>query len=316
MMKKINRLSRRKLIFCAALLVVAAVSAGAAVLTHKKTAGPAAGPVGPPPKLITSATKPPAASAPSSKKTKTQPPKTASTPNNVLFFDGLSGPDRIVTNEYVHWNPGSACPYSSSKWDMTSGTLMVKNGAGYSGIPTSEQTAVCNSSVKNNSAVFRLTTKALDFGDTTTTMDYKLVSHGAAGVSNNSYDGLHIWVRYQSQYGLYAVSVARWDGVMVIKKKVPQSVAHCGDPSDGGCYYDLAPPVTNKALTSPDVWHHAAVTVSNQNGKVTIELVIDGHQIVTAIDSGRHGPVYAKGAAGVRGDNTEFYFKNFTITKI
>ena len=47
------------------------------------------------------------------------------------------------------------------------------------------------------------------------------------------WSGAHIWVRYQSEYELYAVSVDREDGTIIVKKKC------AGGDSNGGTYYDL-----------------------------------------------------------------------------
>ncbi|HEY5668074.1 MAG TPA: hypothetical protein VIR03_02800 [Candidatus Saccharimonadales bacterium] len=242
----------------------------------------------------------------------TPPPTTPGTAN-VLFSDLLDGPDRIVTNEYSYWSK-QACPYASNKWDMTSGTLMVKNGAGYSGVPTVESSSVCQSAKANNSAIFRLNTKDFSFGNTTTSLDFLLVQHGGDDAPVNSYDGLHIWVRYQSQYALYSVTVSRWDGTVDIKKKVPVAIAHCDRPANDGCYYDLVAQIKRPDLAQGKAWHHADImTTDDAKGAVHILLKIDGAVVLSAVDAAP-GPAYHTGAVGVRGDNTEFYFKNFTVT--
>jgi hypothetical protein len=231
----------------------------------------------------------------------------------VLFSDPLTGPNRIVTNEYVHWShPG--CPYISPLWDMTSGTLMIKNQAGYTGIPTLEASSICNSSQQTNSAIFRLNTRGSNFGNIVISTDFETIQHGGGGAPEHSYDGVHLWARYQSEYALYAITVNRWDGVLAIKKKVPVEQAQCNNPSNDGCYYDLTPQVINQKLTQSNVWHHADVTVvDDSNGIPHIKLYLDGNLVLQAEDDNVGGAVYHTGAAGVRGDNTEFYFKNFII---
>ncbi len=237
--------------------------------------------------------------------------------SQTLFLDKLDGSDRLVTNEYVYWNPNSTCPYKSDKWDMTSGTLLIKNGVGYSGLPNKESRSVCESNNQTNSYTFRLNTKDASFTNTVTSLDYEMLKHGdASSNTENSYDGLHIWVRYQSQYALYAVSISRWDGNLAIKKKVPVEIAHCSDPSNEGCYYDLVSQVNRPDLTKSAVWHHADITTEDRSdGKLQIKLVIDGQTALEATDGGEHDSVYHTGAVGVRGDNTEFYFKNFLVKK-
>jgi len=246
-------------------------------------------------------------------KSKTSP---TSTPTRPLFFDALNGPNRIVTNEFVHWSKG-ACPYTSSNWDMTSGTLMIKNGAGYSGIPTAEKSSYCESEIHNNSAVFRLNTKENNFGNVTVSVDYMAVQHGGGGAPNNSYDGMHIWLGYQSEYALYAATIYRWDGTIVLKKKVPEETAQCDDPSNDGCYYNLSDAANRRSLTTPGVWHHAEVTteaLSNKSQHITV--TIDNTKVIDAVDNSVHGSTYPVGAVGVRGDNTEFYFKNFMVNSL
>ena len=49
---------------------------------------------------------------------------------------------------------------------------------------------------------------------------------------------------------------------------------------------------------------------------VKITLYIDSQKITEGVDGNVRGPIYKTGAAGVRGDNTEFYFKNFSIDKL
>lgn len=264
--------------------------------------------------------------APSLKTQKANPTRTTNLPlaepttpvPKTLFFDALSSPDGIVTNEYSHYNSTGLCPHTSAVWEMTSGTLLIKNGAGYSGVPTDEATAVCESSQQTDSATFRLNTKANNFRNVKLSVDYQAVKHGGASVATSTYDGMHIWVGYQNEYALYAVSVFRWDGVVVIKKKVPVQVANCTDVSNDGCYYNLSSSLKQPATVfAANVWHHADIDYSaDDNGYTTINLVIDGRQITKVVDKNNHGPAYPSGAVGVRGDNTEFYFKNFKVTNL
>ena len=244
----------------------------------------------------------------------------ASTQSNLprpLFYDSLSGTSRIVTNEFVHWSPNDGCSYTSSTWDMTSGTLMIQNNAGYSGVPTEESHSVCESKFHNNSAIFRLNTKQSNFTNVAVSMDYKAVTHGGGGAPNNSYDGIHIWVGYQTQYALYIATVFRWDDNLVIKKKVPVGQAKCSDPANDGCYYNLTDEKVHTSLNTANVWHHAIISFRHDSANtVTITETIDGQRVFQAVDNKVHGATYPSGAVGVRGDNTEFYFKNFTVTAL
>jgi hypothetical protein len=245
----------------------------------------------------------------------TSQPAAAKQNSNILFSDPLSGPDQIVTNEFAHFSPGDGCPYTSSVWDMTSGTLLIKNNAGYSGVPTLETSSQCESAVHNNSAIFRLNTKENDFKNIKVSMDYMPVAHGGGGAPNNSYDGIHIWVGYQNEYALYAATIFRWDNEVVIKKKVPVAQAHCTDVSNDGCYFNVSKTVQNPETAK--VWHHVDVTeTTDSKGIVSITTSIDGKLVASGVDNGVSGAPYPVGAVGVRGDNTEFYFKNFTVTQL
>lgn len=244
------------------------------------------------------------------------PPPVQPPPSKVVFADPLNGPNRIVTNEFVHWSK-SSCPYKSSTWDMTSGTLMVRNGTGYSGIPTLEKTVPCESSTQTNSSIFRLNTRRSDFTNVTVSMDYEAVAHGGGGAPNNVYDGIHVWVGYQDQYSLYIATIYRWDGTIVTKKKVPQNIANCTTPANDGCYYSLAKATARSDITTPNVWHHVDVVYALDANKIVhITTVVDGIKVADVADTDSHGPAYPSGAVGVRGDNTEFYFKNFTVTQL
>lgn len=233
---------------------------------------------------------------------------------DILFFDPLNGSDRIVTNEFAYWSPDSSCPYKSSTWEMTSGTLLVKNNAGYSGIPTVESSAVCDSGQRTDSAVFRLITKNNSFKDITVSMDYEVLGHGGGGANSSAYDGLHIWTGYQNEYSLYVATIFRWDGNLVIKKKVPAATANCAVSANDGCYYNLSPETAFRNLETTGTWHHAAISYFNDSSNtVNISLSIDGQLVYKVKDTDTHGPAYHSGAVGVRGDNTEFYFKNFKV---
>ena len=65
-------------------------------------------------------------------------------------------------------------------------------------------------------------------------------------------------------------------------------------------------------------WQKVEATVKNNaDGSVTIELFADGKLLVEAIDSGMGGaPISTPGKVGIRGDNANFKFKNFTVTAL
>jgi hypothetical protein len=233
-----------------------------------------------------------------------------------LFSESFNGPDRIFTNAASFYS--KSCPYVSPNWEMTSGTLLIKNGIGYSGIPTSETTSTCNSQSATNSSVFRLNTVRKDFLNVRVALDYDVVKHGGANAQQNAFDGVHIWLGYQDEYNLYAATIFRWDQTFVTKKKVATSKVSCKDVSNGGCYFNISPEVKNSTVMKTNTWHHADIVYSSNpsNESVTIQTYIDGKLVNTGIDNHIASSTFPAGALGIRGDDTEFYFKNFRVTKL
>jgi hypothetical protein len=123
-----------------------------------------------------------------------------------------------------------------------------------------------------------------------------------------AYDGVHIWLRHKSEYELYAASVARRDGVVLIKKKCP------GGPVNGGTYYTLGGEVPGVPIV-PDRWRQVAATVQNNpDGSVTVVLYVDGEARISAVDAGVGCTPILEGApVGIRGDNTRFRFRNVAV---
>lgn len=230
-----------------------------------------------------------------------------------LFTDNFNRPNGangLVTNEYANLNPTDSLAVRSSKWVATSGSLFVKHGTGWTGVPDG-----CHvdrySQHCDDSAVFRLHTRRFDFGSVTVSL--RLLNHGLTTTTRTparAIDGVHIWLRYQSETELYAVSVNRRDGTVVIKKKC------AGGPSNGGSYYTLGKPVKNEPIPF-GVWQHVAATVrNNADGSVSIALARDGHLLASATDTGIGcAPILAPGAIGIRGDNDDFSVDNLSVAK-
>ncbi|HZO05277.1 MAG TPA: hypothetical protein VFB52_02745, partial [Solirubrobacterales bacterium] len=77
---------------------------------------------------------------------------------NVLFSDSFDRADGLITNEYATWNPNSSQAVKSADWQMTSGSLFAKGGAGWTGVPDGCSSASASGSPCTASAVFRLNT--------------------------------------------------------------------------------------------------------------------------------------------------------------
>ena len=224
-----------------------------------------------------------------------------------LLAVDFAGQHGLVTNEYAYWHPHSPDAVTSPVWDMTSGSLFARDGVGWSGVPDARPPD-SHSTRTNNSAVFRLNTRQRDFGDVT--VNFRLRNLGLTATPQTpaqEWDGIHVWLRYQSEYELYYVSANRRDGEVVVKKKVADG------PSNGGTYYTLA-----EANRPVSLRHLATVSASAHNdadGAVRIDLSIDGKHLLTAIDHGSGGPpITEPGAVGIRGDNCNFEFDRFEVT--
>ncbi len=208
----------------------------------------------------------------------------------------FAGPDGLIAAEGT---PGS----DDGNWDVTSGSLFRAAGAGWTGHPDAG-----GNPGATGSAVFRMVSVDRGFGD----LDMSVVLSVDELVETprtpaQDYDGAHVWVRYRSDRELYAVSVDRRDGTMIIKKKCP------GGDSNGGTYYDLSPSLPDVPIPQRQ-WQHVTVSVRDlPNGTVHISAARDGVAI-EATDSGIGCPALrGDGGVGVRGDNAELRFASIIV---
>ncbi|MET8078619.1 hypothetical protein [Streptomyces sp. NPDC005303] len=213
-------------------------------------------------------------------------------------------PERgLVTNEFAYWHPDVPGAHHSPDWTMTSGSLFGLDGAGWSGHPDGERPDA-ESARATDSAVFRLASRRRDFGDTRLSLRLRLTDLVTTPrTPAQPYDGVHLWLRFHSEQECYAVSVVRRDGQVVVKRKTP------GGPVNGGTYVTLA---TASTAFPPDAWTEAVATVTDlPDRRVRITLELAGHQVLDVTDASPGG-LYEPGGVGIRGDNTEFMFRDFT----
>jgi hypothetical protein len=225
-----------------------------------------------------------------------------------LLVDNFSGPNGLVTNEFAYFNQHNPVAVRSPIWMVTSGSLFVHDNAGWTGVPDRGPPGP-RSAVTTDSSVFRAVTRPSDFQDVTVSFGL-LVQRFVPGPNGQTpgWQGVHVFLRYQSPSLLYVVSVDRHDGVIVIKKKVP------GGPVDGGSYYTLA---SVNGTSVARKWEQVRVSAVNKGDSVDIMLWLDGRLRLQAIDSGAGDapPITAPGRVGIRGDYTEFEFNHFTVSK-
>jgi hypothetical protein len=217
----------------------------------------------------------------------------------------------LITNEYAYWNPGDARARRSHYWQMDSGSLFARAGAGWTGLPDACPSPNRLSSNCTDSAIFRLTTRRSSFGDVRVSFRLRvrrlIATESTPAVD---WDGVHIWLRYYSQRKLYYASVARRDGHLTLKKKCP------GGPSNGGTYYTLADrsgfPVALGRWRSV-----AADALDLPDGSVRLRLFLGSRMRLSAIDRGTGcRPLSEPGKVGIRGDNADFLFRDFTVRAI
>jgi hypothetical protein len=80
-------------------------------------------------------------------------------------------------------------------------------------------------------------------------------------------------------------------------------------PANGGTYVTLA---SASATIPPDVWTAAVATVTDlPDRRVRLTLELAGRRVLDVTDASPGG-LYEPGGVGIRGDNTEFVFRDFT----
>jgi hypothetical protein len=95
----------------------------------------------------------------------------------------------------------------------------------------------------------------------------------------------------------------------VIKKKCQ------GGSSNGGTYYTLA---DRSGYGIPyGRWQNVAASVQNVSGGVNLKLHREGVQLLSVTDKGTGcAAITSNGATGVRGDNDNFQFDDFTVVSL
>jgi hypothetical protein len=218
------------------------------------------------------------------------------------FQPELSGHDRLVTSEYAHWNPRAADARRSRDWDVTSGSLFVRSGVGWTGVPDAA-TPDATSSAGTGSSVFRMNSFRKDLGNVLVKLrvrNLRLLDGGGREPPAPT-DGIHLFLRWQSPADLYVASLNRRDNLIVVKKKLP------GGTDNGGTYYTLGQ-VPYRPPGS--AWQSFAVRITSSGASmVTITITQGDHRLLEVVDDGANGPpILTPGAVGLRADNCEFEF--------
>ena len=167
---------------------------------------------------------------------------------------------------------------------MTSGSLFDKDGTGWTGAPDGCSSSSALSTPCTASDVFRLNTTEHDFGNVTVSLDLlNYVAHVLDTTPAVDWDGVHVWLRYQSEYNLYYASFNRRDGHIVIKKKCP------GGDENGGTYYELGKGEVSGYPIPFGTWQHLSASVQNTGVKRGHDHHVPGRHPAPAGHRHRHG---------------------------
>lgn len=222
----------------------------------------------------------------------------------ILFEDKFNF-NKLITNEYAFQNPNDPKSIKSNNWEMTSGSLFLNNNSGWTGKPDKLQPNF-DSSTGNNSRVFRMRSKLMNFKDVDISLKLWNQDLTAGG---DMWDGAHIWFRYMADNHLYYASVNRRDNKVLFKKKLP------GGPSNDGTYYQIGKVASY--VVPYGSWQNIKVRVRNTAQGVNLEMYINGKFLVSATDAGVGGPpILTAGRVGVRGDNAELRVQDFAVSSL
>lgn len=224
-----------------------------------------------------------------------------------LFVDDFSQPNGLITNEFATFNPSNPAAVTSPQWIVTSGSLYARDNAAWTGVPDTGLTGP-RSEQANNSDIFRLVTRPKNFQNVMVSFSLR-VERFMPPPPGLTWQGVHIFMRYQNPDLLYVISVDRRDGDILIKKKVPAA------GPDGGRYYTIA---TAKRPTVTGRWEQVKVSaVNTSEGGVELKVWLGDQLILQGTDNGYGdiAPITGPGRVGLRGDYTEFSFDNFQITR-
>lgn len=230
------------------------------------------------------------------------------------MFAPTFGKSGLVTNEYAYFNPNSPLAKKSPDWIVTSGSLFAQDGAGWTGVPDRVAPGP-TSATSTDSAVFRLRSRPNDFLNVSVSFELRINAWThTSRTPAQAYDGVHVWLRYQSPVDLYFASVARRDGSVVIGKKLPPDASKAGGgaAAAGGIYFHE---VHRSGHPLPlGQWQLVTVQIQSKDSGVVITMYVNHHQLAQLTDTQQ--TITKPGAVGIRGDNSEFEFKNFTVNAL
>lgn len=196
---------------------------------------------------------------------------------------------------------GRPGPYFTDAFDRDANFLLTNGTLAYS-----------STGGRTDSPILRLTTRRRDFQDVRATLEFRHLGFVTGPrTPARDFDGVNVWIRYQSQYSLYYATFNRRDGQIALKKKEPRP----DDPSTNyGRYHTLA--ATDLAFRH-DADQRMSVEAENV-GRGKVELRVrdaNGRVVLSYVDDGRVGgpALTSPGAVGVRGDNSQLLLQRLEV---
>jgi hypothetical protein len=160
--------------------------------------------------------------------------------------------------------------------------------------------------------ILRLTTRRRDFQDVRATLDFQHLGFVTGPrTPARDFDGVNVWIRYQSQYSLYYATFNRRDGKIALKKKEPRP----DDPTTNyGQYFTLA---EGRLAFRQGADQRMSVEAENV-GRDRVALRVrdaEGRVVLSYVDDGSVGgpALTAPGAVGIRGDNSRLLFQRLEV---
>jgi hypothetical protein len=142
----------------------------------------------------------------------------ATTATGVLFSDNFERPNGLISNEYAYLNPTSTSAVISSTWVVSGGSLFISSGMAWTGVPDNVAPNA-GSTNGTGSTTLRVLSRANNLGDIT--VSFGLTNLGFIATSTTpaqSFDGVNLELRHQSEQSYYYATVNRRDNTVVIKK--------------------------------------------------------------------------------------------------
>lgn len=203
-------------------------------------------------------------------------------------------------------------PQTRHGWRVTSGTLMTRQGDLWSG--TADEGPPDVEEGRTGNAVLRAVTERRDFGEVRVHLEMRTLSLGSTSrTPERSWDGVHLFLRYQDPDDTYVVDLLRRDGAVKLKRK--QCIERAAAPRREPCAQARYTTLAEGVLGAGTRWRTYVATIADGTGGTRISLTVDGRTVLTGVDDPAPGSRHA-GRVGLRGDNAVFRVRAFEVAPV